>query len=180
MPSPFLQRPASEWVASNDLAFAIRDGFPVRPGHTLVVPKREVATWFDASREELIAASAIKVVPAPRAQNLPLSVVPAVPLGDVREVAALISQPPRPDLHILPCGQVGLPRPVARGVGEDEVLDGVHGDTDPRNEVGDLWLAEQSLPVACGPAEGRNEWRQASARFSRSDSADAFLDSPPG
>jgi diadenosine tetraphosphate (Ap4A) HIT family hydrolase len=52
MPSVFLSRPASEWVASNELAFAIRDGFPVSPGHTLVVPKREVPTWFEASREE--------------------------------------------------------------------------------------------------------------------------------
>ncbi len=50
--SPFLARPRCDWVAANDLAFAIRDGFPVSPGHTLVVPLREVATWFDASPEE--------------------------------------------------------------------------------------------------------------------------------
>lgn len=52
MTSPFLTRPPSDWVASNALAFALRDGFPVSPGHTLVVPKREVATWFDATPEE--------------------------------------------------------------------------------------------------------------------------------
>jgi diadenosine tetraphosphate (Ap4A) HIT family hydrolase len=45
----------SEWVASNELAFAIRDKFPVSPGHTLVVPRREVPTWFDATREEHVA-----------------------------------------------------------------------------------------------------------------------------
>lgn len=50
--SVFLRRPASEHVASNALAFAIRDGFPVSPGHTLVVPRRVVATWFDASADE--------------------------------------------------------------------------------------------------------------------------------
>lgn len=50
--SPFLARPASAHVASNALAFAIRDGFPVSPGHTLIVPRRLVATWFDATREE--------------------------------------------------------------------------------------------------------------------------------
>ncbi len=50
--SVFLQRPASDHVAANSLAFAIRDGFPVSPGHTLVIPRREIATWFDASREE--------------------------------------------------------------------------------------------------------------------------------
>ncbi|MFY2562673.1 DEAD/DEAH box helicase family protein [Corallococcus terminator] len=52
MSSPFLLIPESEWVASNTLAFAIRDGFPVSPGHTLVIPRRPVATWFDATLEE--------------------------------------------------------------------------------------------------------------------------------
>ncbi|WP_369729829.1 HIT family protein [Anaeromyxobacter sp. Fw109-5] len=39
-------------VAANSLAFAIRDAFPVSPGHTLVITKRPVATWFEATREE--------------------------------------------------------------------------------------------------------------------------------
>ncbi|MFY0563686.1 DEAD/DEAH box helicase family protein [Archangium lansingense] len=52
MSSPFLKVPESEWVASNALSFAIRDRFPVSPGHTLVIPRRQVATWFDASPEE--------------------------------------------------------------------------------------------------------------------------------
>ena len=50
--SPFLSVPSSEWVASSDLAFAIRDRYPVSPGHTLVVPRRLVATWFEATPEE--------------------------------------------------------------------------------------------------------------------------------
>ncbi|MCB9740343.1 MAG: DEAD/DEAH box helicase family protein [Deltaproteobacteria bacterium] len=53
--SVFLDRPARDHVARNALAFAIRDGFPVSPGHTLVIPFREVATWFDATREEQLA-----------------------------------------------------------------------------------------------------------------------------
>ncbi|MFZ4580914.1 MAG: HIT family protein [Myxococcota bacterium] len=52
MDSPFLARPTTDRIAENALAFAIRDGFPVSAGHTLVVPKRVVATWFDATREE--------------------------------------------------------------------------------------------------------------------------------
>ncbi|MEZ4411174.1 MAG: HIT domain-containing protein [Polyangiales bacterium] len=52
MPSPFLALPESAHVASNALAFAVEDRFPVSPGHTLVVPRREVTTWFDATREE--------------------------------------------------------------------------------------------------------------------------------
>jgi diadenosine tetraphosphate (Ap4A) HIT family hydrolase len=50
--SPFLQLPRSAWVACNALGFAIRDRYPVSPGHTLVVPHRQVATWFEATREE--------------------------------------------------------------------------------------------------------------------------------
>lgn len=55
MPSPFLEAPTSSWVASNTLAFALRDRFPVSPGHTLVIPHRLVATWFDATPEERLA-----------------------------------------------------------------------------------------------------------------------------
>ena len=53
--SPFLDIPPSEWVASNELAFAIRDRFPVSPGHTLVVPRRLVPTCFDATAAEKAA-----------------------------------------------------------------------------------------------------------------------------
>lgn len=53
--SPFLARPRSDWVASNSLAFAIRDLYPVAPGHTLIVPHRLVATWFEATRDEKVA-----------------------------------------------------------------------------------------------------------------------------
>jgi len=55
MGSPFLEIPPSQWVASNDLAFAIRDRFPVSPGHTLIITKRLVATWFEATRQEQLA-----------------------------------------------------------------------------------------------------------------------------
>ncbi len=50
--SPFLAIDPASWLAANDLAFAIRDGFPVSPGHALVITRRRVVTWFDATREE--------------------------------------------------------------------------------------------------------------------------------
>jgi diadenosine tetraphosphate (Ap4A) HIT family hydrolase len=53
--SPFLAIEPSAWVASNDLAFAVRDQYPVTPGHTLVISRRPVPTWFDATGEEQIA-----------------------------------------------------------------------------------------------------------------------------
>lgn len=57
--SPFSSIDPSEWVASNELAFAIRDKHPVTPGHTLVIPRRVVATWFDASPDEKCAIFAL-------------------------------------------------------------------------------------------------------------------------
>ena len=59
-PSVFAARPRSEWVASNQLAFAIRDAFPVTAGHTLVVPHRVVPTWFEAKPEERLAILELK------------------------------------------------------------------------------------------------------------------------
>lgn len=53
--SVFLDIPESRWVASNELAFAIRDGFPVSPGHTLVITRRVVPDWFGASDAERAA-----------------------------------------------------------------------------------------------------------------------------
>lgn len=62
MPSAFLDIPESDWTASNPLAFAFRDRDPVTNGHTLVVPRREVATWFDASEAEQQALMALVAV----------------------------------------------------------------------------------------------------------------------
>ena len=39
----------------NEMARAVPDRYPVRPGHTLVVPKRHVASFFDLTEEELAA-----------------------------------------------------------------------------------------------------------------------------
>ncbi len=50
--SPFLVVPPSEWLAANDSAFAIADRFPVSPGHALVIPRRVVATWWEATAAE--------------------------------------------------------------------------------------------------------------------------------
>lgn len=57
--SPFLRVPEREWVACNDLAFAIRDSYPVAPGHALVIPRRLVPTWDDTTPAERAALLAL-------------------------------------------------------------------------------------------------------------------------
>ena len=42
----------SRVVASNDHAVAVRDLQPASPGHTLIVPRRHTASFFDLSPEE--------------------------------------------------------------------------------------------------------------------------------
>ena len=40
-------------IDETNLSFVIRDGFPVTDGHTLFIPKRHVADYFELSREEI-------------------------------------------------------------------------------------------------------------------------------
>lgn len=42
-------------IAENELCHAIRDGFPVSEGHTLIIPKRHVADYFDLTSDEIAA-----------------------------------------------------------------------------------------------------------------------------
>lgn len=39
-------------LIENELALAISDKYPVSSGHTLVIPKRHVADYFDATKSE--------------------------------------------------------------------------------------------------------------------------------
>ncbi|MBU0596379.1 HIT domain-containing protein [Candidatus Bipolaricaulota bacterium] len=43
---PFCSPAQQRIVAESELAVALRDGFPVSPGHTLVVPRRHVQSFF--------------------------------------------------------------------------------------------------------------------------------------
>ena len=43
----------------NDLAYAMRDGFPVTDGHCLIIPFRHVKTYFELSEREILACNAL-------------------------------------------------------------------------------------------------------------------------
>jgi diadenosine tetraphosphate (Ap4A) HIT family hydrolase len=45
----------SRIIQTNDHAIAIYDGFPVSPGHILIIPKRHIASFFEATMEEQTA-----------------------------------------------------------------------------------------------------------------------------
>ena len=49
---PFCTLDSSRILGENDHAVWIRDGFPVSPGHSLVIPKRHVGSFFAIGIEE--------------------------------------------------------------------------------------------------------------------------------
>ena len=49
---PFCALPAERILILADEALVIRDAFPVSPGHTLVVPRRHIGSFFDLSDAE--------------------------------------------------------------------------------------------------------------------------------
>lgn len=51
----FCTLPAERIVDQNDLAIVIRDGFPVSSGHTLIIPRRHVASYFEITPDERLA-----------------------------------------------------------------------------------------------------------------------------
>ena len=52
MECPFCKLDISRIILEDDLVVAIQDGYPISRGHSLVVPRRHVASLFDATNEE--------------------------------------------------------------------------------------------------------------------------------
>lgn len=52
---PFCTIAPEKIVARNAHSFTVRDTLPVSPGHTLIVPKRHIASIFEATKDEVSA-----------------------------------------------------------------------------------------------------------------------------
>ncbi|HET9772064.1 MAG TPA: HIT family protein [Acidimicrobiia bacterium] len=52
-------RPADDLLAGNELAIAFPAGFPVSPGHALIVPRRHEPDFFSLTVEEQAAVIAL-------------------------------------------------------------------------------------------------------------------------
>jgi len=81
-PCPFCSITIEQRFYDGQLVFGIWDAHPVSPGHALLIPKRHVPTWFDATREEqaeLLAAidaarAAIEQAHAPDGYNIGVNI----------------------------------------------------------------------------------------------------------
>src|SRR5687767_8671783 len=49
---PFCSADPSRLIFEEQLVFGLWDGYPVSPGHGLVIPKRHFPSWFEATLEE--------------------------------------------------------------------------------------------------------------------------------
>lgn len=54
-PCPFCVLDPARILAEDALTVVYKDGFPVSPGHTVIIPRRHFATLFEASAEEQAA-----------------------------------------------------------------------------------------------------------------------------
>ena len=54
-PCPFCVLDPARILVEDELTVVYKDGFPVSPGHTVIIPRRHFATLFEASQEERIA-----------------------------------------------------------------------------------------------------------------------------
>jgi diadenosine tetraphosphate (Ap4A) HIT family hydrolase len=144
------------WIASNELAFAIQDGFPVSRGHTLVVPKRVVATWFDATAEEQRAILAL-IGEVKALQELQLLPPPDGWNVGFNAGAAAGQTVPHLHVHVIPRwhGDVPDPRGGVRHVipGRGNYMADATGGTDlPTGHPGAPFLA-RLLPELPGARE---------------------------
>jgi diadenosine tetraphosphate (Ap4A) HIT family hydrolase len=46
-------------IAENELAYVIRDGFPVTEYHSLIIPKRHTESYFDLGQPEINAVTSL-------------------------------------------------------------------------------------------------------------------------
>lgn len=59
MPCPFCTLPLGRILEENEHALRIRDAYPVSPGHSLVIPRRHLGSFFETTEPERRALLAL-------------------------------------------------------------------------------------------------------------------------
>jgi diadenosine tetraphosphate (Ap4A) HIT family hydrolase len=84
-PCPFCTLPPERIVAANNVGWVVRDAYPVSPGHTLIIPRRHMGSFFELSADERLgllalldeARSALQASHAPQGYNIGVNDGPA-------------------------------------------------------------------------------------------------------
>jgi diadenosine tetraphosphate (Ap4A) HIT family hydrolase len=98
-PCPFCALAPEHIVLDSAHAFVIRDRFPVSPGHTLVIPKRHVGSFFEATDAE--RADLTSLLSAAR-DELELQFRPAGYNVGINDGAAAGQTVPHLHIHLIP------------------------------------------------------------------------------
>lgn len=116
---PFCDPEAGRIQMANAVAVAVRDGFPVAEGHTLVVPRRHVAGLFELPADE--QAGLWRLVAEVRA-DLAARLTPDGFTVGVNDGAAAGQTVPHAHVHVIPrrAGDVPDPRGGVRWVVPDK------------------------------------------------------------
>jgi diadenosine tetraphosphate (Ap4A) HIT family hydrolase len=107
-PCPFCHLEPSRVIAGNSLAIVIRDGFPISRGHTLVIPRRHVGSFFEISDEE---RSAMLELLGKQKHSLDQELSPAGYNVGINDGAAAGQTVPHLHIHLIPRYAGDLPDP---------------------------------------------------------------------
>jgi len=99
LPCPFCSLPAERFVRQSEHAVVIHDGFPVSPGHTLIIPRRHVASFFDITHAE--RADLMSLLAATR-DDLEREFRPAGYNVGINDGAAAGQTVPHLHIHLIP------------------------------------------------------------------------------
>ena len=114
-PCPFCALPPERIVTGNAHGGALRDLYPVSPGHTLVIPWRHVGSFFELTPEE--RAGLMELLEAAKA-SLDAEFKPDAYNVGLNDGPAAGQTVPHCHLHLIPryAGDVGDPRGGVRWV----------------------------------------------------------------
>jgi diadenosine tetraphosphate (Ap4A) HIT family hydrolase len=84
-PCPFCTLPPERIVAANAVGWVVRDAYPVSPGHTLIIPRRHMGSFFELCADERLgllalldeARTALQTSHAPQGYNIGVNDGPA-------------------------------------------------------------------------------------------------------
>jgi diadenosine tetraphosphate (Ap4A) HIT family hydrolase len=107
-PCPFCSLPADRVVHQSPLAYVIRDGFPISPGHTLIIPRRHVGSFFDVTDAE--RADLLSLLATARAE-LDRQFRPAGYNIGINDGAAAGQTVPHLHIHLIPRYERDRPDP---------------------------------------------------------------------
>ena len=96
---PFCALPAERILILADEALVIRDAFPVSPGHTLVIPRRHIGSFFELTDAE--RACMVELLAKAKAE-LDLSFQPDGFNIGINDGAAAGQTVPHLHLHLIP------------------------------------------------------------------------------